>query len=309
MKHVFGPVPSRRLGLSLGVDLIPPKTCTFDCLYCQVGRTTSKIIDPRPFVSAAAVLEEIGDKLAQTAPDVITLAGSGEPTLYGPIDAVIHGIKEITRTPVVLLTNGSLLWREDIRERVLEADIIMPTLCSAFGDTFRTIHRPHPDIEPEVVIEGYRRLRRAYQGRIFLEVVLLAGINDSEKEVRALRSAIRTIRPDRIQLNTVVRPPSDARAISLDREKLEDIKVFLGDTAEIIASSPAQAVRGERGRLIRDLLEMVARRPLRAADVESALGLSADAADDLIRGLLIKGYLSRQEHAGEVYYVSHGKET
>ncbi|MCP4669527.1 MAG: radical SAM protein, partial [Deltaproteobacteria bacterium] len=140
MSHVFGPVPSRRLGLSLGIDLIPAKTCTFDCLYCQVGRTTRRTLEPRPFVPVGDVAEEVEKRLQKTVPDVITLAGSGEPTLHSRIDHVIAAIKEMTKTKVAVLTNGSLFWREDVRKRVLGADVIMPTLSSAFSHTFRIIH-------------------------------------------------------------------------------------------------------------------------------------------------------------------------
>ncbi|MBW1902526.1 MAG: radical SAM protein, partial [Deltaproteobacteria bacterium] len=144
MTHVFGPVPSRRLGLSLGVDLIPAKTCSFDCLYCQVGKTTKRTVDPKPFVPVRDVVEEVRKKLLKCVPDAITLAGSGEPTLHSEIDLVITSIKKITDTRVVVLTNGSIFWKEDVRNRVLEADVIMPTLTSAYDHTFRMIHRPHP---------------------------------------------------------------------------------------------------------------------------------------------------------------------
>ncbi|MBW1705850.1 MAG: radical SAM protein [Deltaproteobacteria bacterium] len=308
MSYVFGPVPSRRLGLSLGVDLIPPKTCTFDCLYCEVGRTTSKTIEPGPFVPFREVVYEIEKKLMKTEPDAVTLAGSGEPTLYSRINEVIDSIKEITEIKVALLTNGSLFWKEEIRRRVLKADIIMPTLSSAFEDTFRMIHRPHPGLELNIVVDGLKRLRKDYKGLLFLEIVLLAGINDTEKEVEGLKTVINRINPEKIQLNTVLRPPADKRAISLDRKRLEDIKVFLGEKAEIIAGVPVAAKKGKADTLIRDLLDMVKRRPLRSIDIVNAMGLSSDDVEDLVKGLLIKGYISRQEHSGEIYYLSNGKD-
>ena len=139
MTYIFGPVPSRRLGLSLGVDLIPSKTCTYDCLYCEVGRTSDKTTRIKPYVPVAEVLRELAQKLTQVHPDVITLAGSGEPTLYADIDQVIAFIKSTTEIPVALLTNGSLLWQEEVRNKVLKADLIIPTLSSAFDKTFRKI--------------------------------------------------------------------------------------------------------------------------------------------------------------------------
>ena len=156
MSYVFGPVPSRRLGLSLGVDLIPPKTCTFDCLYCQVGRTLCKTLDEKSYVPVRDVIVEIKKNLLKSDPDVITLAGSGEPTLHSEIDQVIDSIKEMTDIKVAVLTNGSLLWRKEVRSRVLMADIIMPTLSSAIDHTFRRIHRPHGELDLGSIIDGLK---------------------------------------------------------------------------------------------------------------------------------------------------------
>jgi wyosine [tRNA(Phe)-imidazoG37] synthetase (radical SAM superfamily) len=141
MPLVFGPVPSRRLGLSLGIDLIPPKTCSYDCLYCQVGATTCKSIEPKPYVEANYVINELEEVLKKSNPDIITFSGSGEPTLNSKIGEAISAVKKITDIEVALLTNGSLLQFKEIRERALGADIIIPTLTSVFDKTFRTIHR------------------------------------------------------------------------------------------------------------------------------------------------------------------------
>ena len=304
MPHVFGPVPSRRLGLSMGIDLIPAKTCTYDCLYCQVGRTTSKILDPQAFVPVGDVIAELEKRLQKSAPDVITLAGSGEPTLYSEIDKLISSIKEITKTDLVLLTNGALLFRHEVRKRVLEADIIMPTLTTTSDKTFKRIHRPHPGLSLDAVLEGLETLRQDFKGRLFLEVVLLAGINDTEKEIEGLKQAIERIDPDKIQLNTVVRPPADQGAISVDRKRLEDIKIYFGEKAEIVAGGPKLGESVEEQSLIRTLLDMAARRPLRSVDISCALNLSMADVESLVKGLLIKGYLRSQEDGGEVYYAT-----
>ncbi|MBW1782370.1 MAG: radical SAM protein [Deltaproteobacteria bacterium] len=306
--YVFGPVPSRRLGLSLGVDLIPPKTCTFDCLYCQVGRTTDKAIQTRPFVPVDEVVSQVAERLSGCSPDAVTLAGSGEPTLHSQIDQVISGIHGITDTPVALLTNGSLLWDDAVGQRVREVNIVMPTLCSAHEETFRRIHRPHPSLDLETIVTGLRRFRREYRGRLFLEVVLLAGINDTEAEMEDLRALINNISPDKIQLNTVVRPPSDARAKSLDRERLEEIKLFFGETAEIVVDAPLARQALMSDSLAKALVDMVKRRPLRLKDMADSLGQSMDRVQDLVKGLLIKGYIVEKEHSGEMFYLSNEKD-
>ena len=303
--HLFGPVPSRRLGLSLGVDLIPAKTCTFDCLYCEVGRTTNRTLQMRSYVPVNEVLEQLRQKLLVFKPDIITLAGSGEPTLHSEIDQIIDGIKTFTDTRVAVLTNGSLFWDEEVRRRVQGADIIMPTLSSAFDQTFRKIHKPHPELVLGAIVEGLKSLRSEYQGQLFLEVVFLAGINDTEEEEEALKDVIDTICPDRIQINTVVRPPSDSRAKPLDRERLDDVMLLFGKNAEVIAGTPVskEMLSGQTSAEI--LLDTVKRRPLRAIDIVNSLDLDPGEVDDLIKCLLIKGSIRKQKHSGEIFYLSN----
>ena len=304
MKYVFGPVPSRRLGLSLGVDLIPFKTCSFDCLYCEVGRTTEMTLTPVNYAPYKEVVREVEEKLRTCRPDVITIAGSGEPTLYADVEKVIDGIKEITEIDVALLTNGSLFWREEIVRRVLHADIILPTLSSAFEDTYRKIHRPPAELSLERVIEGLKKLRAMYRGRIYLETIFLAGINDTDQEIAALKSVIDAINPDKIQINTVVRPPADIRAKCLDRQRLKEIKNFLGPKAEIVAGSPAGNEKKGWGSAAEDFLDMVRRRPLTAADMARLSSMSVDDAQSVIKGLLIKGMIRKREYSGEIFYVA-----
>jgi wyosine [tRNA(Phe)-imidazoG37] synthetase (radical SAM superfamily) len=303
MTYVFGPVPSRRLGLSLGVDLIPHKTCTYDCLYCQVGKTTLKTTEVKPHVPLKAVLEELTEQLEKVEPDTITLAGSGEPTLHSQIDRVIDFIKGRTDTKIAVLTNGSLLWNESVRKRLFEAHLIMPTLTTVYSETFKRIHRPHPDLEIHKIIEGIKQMRQAYGGELSLEVVLLQGYNESPKEIEGLKRVIKEIHPDRIQLNTVVRPPSDPKAVSLDRERLEEIKTFFGSGAEIIAHIPLKDIKGKHVALVETVLEMARRRPLRAVDVSKSLDIEMEETEAFLKGLTMKGALQKQDHGGEVFYV------
>ena len=304
MTHIFGPVPSRRLGLSLGVDLIPHKTCTFDCLYCEVGKTTNKTITGGVFAPVDDILNQLDERLSECSPDVITLAGSGEPTLHSEIDRIIRGIRKRTDTEIVILTNGSLFWDESVRKRVLGADLIMPTLSSAVPRTFQTIHRPHAGLNLDRIVEGLEQLRREFRGRIYLEVILLAGINDSEEEITRLKPLIERIQPEKIQLNTVVRPPADPGAKALDSRRLEEIKLFLGERAEIVADIGAVIISVERHKKQEALLETARRRPLRVKDMAGSLGMSVGEVEGMVKGLLIKGYLRRQDHSGEIFYIS-----
>ncbi len=303
MSYIFGPVPSRRLGLSLGVDLVPYKTCTFDCLYCEVGRTTHKTIKTGDYVPVRDVLRQLRERLEECAPDVITLAGSGEPTLHFEIDRIISGIRALTDTKIAILTNGSLFWDRAVRKRVLNADLIMPTLSSAVPSTFETIHRPHGDLTLDRIVDGLKRLRAEFKGLISLELILLAGINDTESEMAALKPLMDDISPDKIQLNTVVRPPADPVARALDEERLAAIKHLMGERAEIVANGGALKDAIERHKKSEALLETVRRRPLREKDMADSLGLSLEEVEGMVKGLLLKGYLNRQEHSGEIFYT------
>jgi len=273
-----------------------------------VGRTTSKTVETATFVPIHEVVTEVQKKLLRSSPDAITLSGSGEPTLHSQIDDVITSIKEMTDINVAVLTNGSLFWRGEIRQRVLGADIIMPTLSSAFDQTFKMIHRPHPGLDLSAVIDGLKGLRQDYKGQLFLEVVFLAGINDTEKEVEGLKTLIDQINPEKIHLNTVVRPPADSRAISLDRKRLEEIKTLFGVRAEIVAERRVTGERGNKEALVRSLLDMVRRRPLKPVDIANALRLSLGEVEGLVNELLIKGYISEKKHEGNVYYLSNGRD-
>ena len=303
MTYIFGPVPSRRLGLSLGIDLIPPKTCTYNCLYCQVGKTDRLTMEQKPYIPVEEAIKELDKTLDKVTPDTITLAGSGEPTLNSEIDQVISFIKKKSNIQVALLTNGSLLWNEEVIERVSDADIIMPTLSTIFNNTFKMIHRPHEGLHLPVIIKGLTDLRNRYKGRILLEVVLLGGINDNEKELEGLKRVIDKISPDKIQLNTVVRPPSDPRARPLDMGQLEMIKDFFGERAEIIAHKVSGKKAGTYDSRAEVIIEMVKRRPVTAGDVADVLDIAHSEAEGILKGLVIKGFIKKQEHEKKAFYT------
>jgi wyosine [tRNA(Phe)-imidazoG37] synthetase (radical SAM superfamily) len=286
------------------VDLIPPKTCTYDCLYCQVGKTTHQTIETKVHVPEDRVVGEIRKKLSKCTPDTITLAGSGEPTLHAGIGRVIDAIKALGETRVALLTNGALFWDARVRGRVLQADIILPTLTTVSDALFRRIHRPHPALSLARIVEGLKQLRQEYDGQLWMEVVLLAGLNDTDASLEGLQGLIQAIGPDRIQLNTVVRPPSDASARPVSRERLEEIKSLFGEKTDVIVDQNVERPRGREDALINDFLSMVKRRPLRSVDIANALGISINETEDLVKGLMLKGKIRSQKHSGDIYYLS-----
>ncbi|NTV33462.1 MAG: radical SAM protein [Deltaproteobacteria bacterium] len=303
MKYLFGPVPSRRLGLSLGVDLIPPKTCSYDCLYCQIGKTTCKAIEPSAYVPVEAVIAELDETLAKVQPDYVTFSGSGEPTLHVGLGRLIAYVKERTAAKVAVLTNGSLLYRPEVRERLLKADMVMPTLSTVREETYRAIHQPHDKLNVASLLSGLKSLRKTFRGQLFIEVMLLAGFNDRDEEIEALRQGVLEIAPDRVQLNTVVRPPANAKAIPLDRKKLEYIKRVFGECAEIIATAPVKEKQHFQGTLSAAVLEMARRRPVTVEDVAGALDAPLSEVDKTVKALVHNGELRLQTHIGKDYYT------
>ena len=181
--YVYGPVPSRRLGRSLGVDLVPYKVCSYDCIYCQLGRTKNKTIERKPYIPGATILDQVRQKLQEgVSADYITVAGSGEPTLNSEIGRLIHDIKKHTEIPVAVLTNSSLLGDSRVREAIVEADVVLPSLDAYDQKAFEAINRPHPEIPFEAMVEGLMAFRKAYGGEIWLEVFVLDGINATETD-------------------------------------------------------------------------------------------------------------------------------
>jgi wyosine [tRNA(Phe)-imidazoG37] synthetase (radical SAM superfamily) len=302
MAHLFGPVPSRRLGRSLGVDLIPPKTCTYDCIYCEVGPTTRKT-GRRFAYRTDAIIAELTDCLRDPAPapDVITLAGSGEPTLNLGLGRIIEAIKEMTRIPVAVLTNGALLYLPEVRRELAAADLVLPSLDAAREATYRAINRPLPELTLDRLLEGLAAFRREYRGQIWLEVMLIKGINDTDTELVLLRQALATIAPDKVQLNTVVRPGVEESAQALNTEEMAAAAACLAGPVEVIAAFDRGDVVGSPPE-DEDLVEMLSRRPMTAPDLAQALGLPLVQVVARLKRLMDSGRISHNRHQDQEFY-------
>ncbi|MCE5251800.1 radical SAM protein [bacterium] len=302
MSCLYGPVPSRRLGLSLGVDIVPMKTCTLSCIYCQVGKTPHTTLVRSEYIPAKKVLEEITGRLDNgLITDWITFSGSGEPTLNSAIGKIIRGIKKRTDIPVCVITNGTLLWDEHVREDILDADAVMPSLDSAVEKTFRALCRPHPDLSVERIIDGLIRFREAYTGKLWLEIMFIEGMNDSQDELEALMEAVRKIAPDSIQLNTVARPPAETAAKPLSPERMEEIQEFFGDRAEIIASFRGSSQHPESTG-IDGVREYLKRRPGSTGDIAASLGISDREAEELLKRLHESGEIKQSDFFGKQFW-------
>jgi wyosine [tRNA(Phe)-imidazoG37] synthetase (radical SAM superfamily) len=301
--HIYGPVPSRRLGFSLGVDIVPYKTCSFDCVYCQLGRTRRKSARRGRFFSSRVIMHQIKEAIARSARiDHITFSGSGEPTLNIGIGALIRKIKKMTDIPVAVLTNSSFLTRKAVRQALLAADVIVPSLDAARAVTFRRVNRSVPSFKIENIIAALAKFRREFRGQIWLEVMLVKGINDSPSDIQAMKRAITRIRPDKVQLNTVVRPPAENWAQPLSKRALERIKKNLGGRSEIVVdfrrrtgSPGAQEIRA-------GILSMAERRPVTIGDIASSLGRKRPDVRPHLETLLRWQRISRHRHRGKIYY-------
>ncbi len=239
MKYIYGPVNSRRLGLSLGISLTPYKVCSFDCLYCQLGATTHKTTRRKEYVKISEVIDELKLWLANNRPKIkelkyITFSGAGEPTLNIKIGRLISQIKKITNVPIAVLTNSAHLSDPSVRRALLSADLIVPSLNAVTQDIFEKIDRPAKGIKIKDIIDGLIKLRKEFPGKIWLEVMLLKTINDDPRQFKKLKEVINKIDPDKVQLNSPVRRPPHQDVSCVDKHQLKKIKQILGAKAQIV---------------------------------------------------------------------------
>ncbi|MDX9862090.1 MAG: radical SAM protein [Rhodospirillales bacterium] len=235
IRNVFGPVPSRRLGRSLGVDLVPTKACSYDCVYCQLGRTTFKTVERREYVPMTDVLMEVEERLATgVSADFITLSGSGEPTLHSDCGDILRTIKTLTHIPVAVLTNSSLLGDPQVREELMAADLVIPSLDAGDAAMFAKINRPHPAVDFSAMVEGLAAFSHAFTGRLWLEIFLLDGLTANEEEARKIATHAARVRADKVQLNTVSRPPAEEVAKAPPHRRLTELASLFGSNAEVI---------------------------------------------------------------------------
>ncbi len=305
-KYLFGPIPSRRLGISLGVDLVTHKICSLDCVYCECGKTTQLTLERKEYVPYKKVIEELEHYFAHhSAPDHITFSGSGEPTLNSKIGDVIDYIKTGVATnavSVAVLTNGTLLGDESVRNSLLRADLVIPSLDAASISAFKQINRPHKDISLTAYIQGLVEFRSVYKGKMALEILILPGFNDSHADLELLKDACYRINPDVVQLNTLDRPGTIANLTPASIERLEAIKAFIqsGQIAnsiqvETVASAPKrEESRAYRKDMESAILGTIHRRPCTVEDLSSILGSDINQ---------INRYLSTMEQSGKIISV------
>jgi wyosine [tRNA(Phe)-imidazoG37] synthetase (radical SAM superfamily) len=304
-KHVFGPLSSRRLGVSLGVDVLQPKTCPLNCIYCELSRTTRLTLLRDEYVPAAEVIEEVSRALTELPRvDYVTFSGSGEPTLNSALGRMISGIKKQAGVPVAVLTNGVFLFMKEVRDDLLEADIVLPSLDAASVDVFRCINRPHPRLNLFRIIDGLVEFRNEYHGQIWLEILFVKDVNDSLEEVQRLKAAVARIKPDKVQLHTVSRPPAETTVNPVTQDFLHRAQRLFGGRSEVLPQEPKIIPTLNHSDLERSILAVASRRPVTVAELASTVGSHAEIVIRAIGSMVADHRLDVIEHGSLRLYVA-----
>jgi len=300
--YLFGPVPSRRFGRSLGVDLTPMKTCSLDCIFCQLGHTPKNTITRREYIPTEKVKSELRrwhQEGGQT--DYITLSGSGEPTLHSHFGEVLRFIRAEMPFPSVLLSNGTLFGRPEVREAAQAADIVKLSLSAWDNESFQRINRPHEGIDLEEMIEGMQTFRKLFTGKIWLEVFLIQGLNTSSRAIQEIARRAKLIAPDAIHLNTAIRPPAEASVQPMTREAMESIAPRFQPPATIIAGFPKHSginIEANEERI----LDMLRRRPCTARQIAEAFDMHINEVSKYTGNLAHSHQIDSEVRSQETYF-------
>ena len=274
MKYVYGPVPSRRLGQSLGIDTIPLKTCNWNCVYCQLGRTEPLVNQRDDYFPPDEILTEIREVLDSHKPgeiDWVTFVGSGEPTLHASIGWLIRKVKEQSDLPVAVITNGSLLYLPEVRLELLAADAVLPSLDAGTAVLYRKINRPHPEVTYKRLMEGLIAFRSEFAGKLWVEVMLVKGLNDTEDALQDIASALRLIDPDEVHINLPTRPPVEIWVQPPEEGGLLRARAILGDIARVVHPAAGSFDLSEFDNLVDAVIGIITRHPMRQEELERTL--------------------------------------
>jgi len=304
-KYLFGPVPSRRFGRSLGVDLIPYKTCTLDCVFCQLGRTTNKTVMRKEYVSTDDVITELKAWLKKDSrADYITLSGSGEPTLHEQFGEIINFIHRSTSIPSVLLTNGTLLHIPEVRDSAAHADVVKVSLSAWDQASYECVNRPHIQLKFDPLLEGQKSFRRQFQGELWLEVIVVQGMNSALFSMKRIAALAKTLQPDRIHLNTVVRPPAEKFAKAISYKQMSSLCGLFEPTAEVAV----EFKQGKENGLVLNankemILSMLQRRPCTTDEIAKGFGMHLNEVSKYLGHLMQTGQIRAQHKKDNVFYT------
>jgi wyosine [tRNA(Phe)-imidazoG37] synthetase (radical SAM superfamily) len=306
MKYVFGPVPSSRLGKSLGIDPIPLKTCNWNCVYCQLGRTVPLTLERGDYIPRDVILAEVEKMLESLPPgdaDWITFVGSGEPSLHSSLGWMVRQVKALTHLPVAVITNGSLLFLPDVRQELSAADAIMPTLDAGNDWLYRRINRAAPRFTFDRLVEGLLLFRRMYTGKLWIETMLIHGMNDGENVLEEIALILESLQPDLVHITLPLRPPSEAEIHPADASGLERARRILGKVVPVSVPAVAEAQAVRLGDLAEIILSIVTRHPMQEEELVILLNRwSAEEVRTAIRNLADKNQIRARERNGHAFW-------
>ncbi len=308
MKYIFGPVSSKRLGQSLGVDLLPAKSCSWNCVYCQLGKTRTFVTERQEFFPREEILKEIKEAIAANSSlDWITFVGSGETMLYKGIGWLIGEVKKLTATPVAVITNGSLLYLPEVREELLQADAVLPSLNAGSEALHLQIGRPAAGLTFRQHVDGLVAFRKEYKGRLWIEVMLLGGINDSDEALHDLAAVLKKINPDMVHLVLPTRPAPEQKVHIPSEERIEQAIRILSTVATVV--HPVKGTMDLRGAtdMLHAVSDIVSRHPVQQRELQKAIADCFPGDNDkvtaIMRDMLATGRFKLVEHEGEPYWV------
>ena len=308
MKYVFGPVPSRRLGLSLGIDTIPLKTCNWNCVYCQLGRTipvTNKRLEYIPRLDILAEIESTVDDRSSPQPDWITFVGSGEPTLHIGLGWLIQKVKSLTDIPVAVISNGALLYLPGVRQELEMADAVLPTLDAGNKFLFRKINRPHPETTFDRLVSGLIAFRGEYHGRFWLEIMLVRGLNDTPQALQEIASIVKQIQPDEVHINIPDRPPAEDWVQPSNQEGFMRALALLGKTARLVHPATNGSILDKHSSTLEAIIGIITRHPMRENDlIHTLANRSPEEVREALEVLTARGQAQIIERYGCQFYCS-----
>ncbi len=304
-KYLYGPVPSRRLGRSLGIDLVPFKTCTYDCIYCQLGHTTNKTMARLSYAPIKDILSELEIKLARgKRPNYISIAGSGEPTLHSYIGELISMIKNMTNLPVAVLTNGSLLHVPDVRAALMRADLVIPSLDAGDEEMFQYVNRPHPDISFDNMVKGLIEFTRVFPGQVWLEVLLVSGVTGMAEDVEKITVLAKKIGANKVQLNTVCRPAAEEFACTVGKNQMKNLASLFTGAVDIISDDESVdfPISDAKDTANQEIVSLLARRPCTLTGICSGLGLHPHDAAKKLKKLVDEKRITTLRTEHDLFY-------
>ena len=307
LKYIFGPVPSRRLGRSLGINVVPSKICSLDCLYCEVGKTKALTMERKPYYKADKIIQELSSNIHNfdNMFDVVTITGAGEPTLNSQLHDILKRVKEVTNKPVAILTNTTTIYMDDVYNTLLDFDIVVPSLDGAEISAFEKINLPEKSIELNKIINSLTKFSHEYKGKLFVEMLFCKNINDSHENISELVTVLKNIKADKVQLGTIHRPPSYKDTVGVDDEfLLETAKYFIKNNIKAeVCSGFNQVYSNSKSLLLIDLIpSLLKMRPCTIMDMAGVFGKDIYEIEKTLNILLEKNIITKEVYNNDTYF-------